>query len=211
MRNISRGFTLIELLVVIAIIAILAAMLFPTFARAREKARQISCLSNSRQLGMAWAMYGGNKMPPHALLRADGTWGAGWQELLQPYLRNDQILVCASDQPTSSPWVSYAYNGYYLVVSGMWVADFAAAHAAGGKREITHPSETIVFGESRNNGNFLYLPSQMNDPDLARLSTFERHNDGANYTFADGHTKWLPAGQFPPDNSTVPRYYHARR
>src|SRR5574341_1313661 len=95
-RRRSAGFTLIELLVVIAIIAILAAILFPVFAQAREKARAASCLSNTKQLGLAMRMYAqdfdevnvGSYSYPN-------TWGACpmfmWMDLIQPYVKNTQL------------------------------------------------------------------------------------------------------------------------
>ena len=97
-----KGFTLIELLVVIAIIAILAAILFPVFARAREKARQTSCLSNLKEIALAFNMYVSDydeRTPP------GGGWTdpsgnepgpAYWQLRIEPYLKNTQILNCPS-------------------------------------------------------------------------------------------------------------------
>src|ERR1700751_5673294 len=91
-----RGFTLIELLVVIAIIAILAAILFPVFAQAREKARGISCLSNLKQTGLAFAMYvqDYDETTPLQVSPApspnDGTGNSYWYILLQPYVKNWQ-------------------------------------------------------------------------------------------------------------------------
>jgi prepilin-type N-terminal cleavage/methylation domain-containing protein/prepilin-type processing-associated H-X9-DG protein len=120
-RRIGSGFTLIELLVVIAIIAILAAILFPVFARAREKARQISCISNIKQLGTATAMYnqdydeqfyphrfncpGGSACNPLMVQNGGqfvGITGAAqqkvfWISLLQPYIKNFQVFVCPSE------------------------------------------------------------------------------------------------------------------
>ncbi len=208
----KRGFTLIELLVVIAIIAILAAILFPVFARAREKARQNSCLSNSKQLALAWQMYVQDydeNIPPYALRRTSppwpsAGWGERWQALIQPYLKNAQILTCPSD---ASATLSYGYNGYYLVNTA-WSY---TANSADTLAEITHPAETIVLGETRANGNFLYRPSHIATPSLEIYMTFNRHNEGCNYSFADGHAKWLQASEFASDAHALPRYYYAKR
>ncbi|HCU38643.1 MAG TPA: hypothetical protein DGT21_25470 [Armatimonadetes bacterium] len=127
----SRGFTLIELLVVIAIIAILAAILFPVFARAREKARQTACLANLKQIGAANQMYAqdndGFYMPCYYY--ASGSWVTTplwtWMDICQPYVKNWQVFICPSHKystpqhfatyrapgmvPESAHW-SYGYN-----------------------------------------------------------------------------------------------------
>src|SRR5687767_14923164 len=98
----SRGFTLIELLVVIAIIAILAAILFPVFARAREKARQSTCLSNLKNLGLAISMYTGDfdDRVPMFFDQPANLAGAGyrahWPGKIEPYVRNIAIYNCPS-------------------------------------------------------------------------------------------------------------------
>jgi prepilin-type N-terminal cleavage/methylation domain-containing protein/prepilin-type processing-associated H-X9-DG protein len=129
----KHGFTLIELLVVIAIIAILAAILFPVFAQAREKARQASCLSNCKQIGLAVNMYaqdydetlpnagpdwpGNNK---HPVFKAGYGWGM-WVILLDPYIKNRKVWACPSGKTDASGYigpasdrilVGYGYNEY---------------------------------------------------------------------------------------------------
>ena len=126
------GFTLIELLVVIAIIAILAAILFPVFGRARENARRSSCQSNLKQIGLAFLQYAQDYDETNApqWTAADGYAppAAGWFFLIAPYAKSTQIFVCPSDvnnDPTlvNSFWfggvnanrfrVSYGYNGEF--------------------------------------------------------------------------------------------------
>src|SRR5580700_8276059 len=101
MQRRTRAFTLIELLVVIAIIAILAAILFPVFAQAREKARGISCLSNTKQLGTSIMMYTQDYDETYPMgFQADTNWttGASWPQMIQPYVKSLQVFVCPDDK-----------------------------------------------------------------------------------------------------------------
>src|SRR3569833_3534234 len=98
--RLHRGFSLIELLVVSAIIAILAAILFPVFAKAREAARRSTCLSNTKQLGTAILMYAGDYdeilVPPSVGTRQQAD-SFGWGDLIQPYAKNTGLLECPSN------------------------------------------------------------------------------------------------------------------
>ena len=124
--NTRKAFTLIELLVVIAIIAILAAILFPVFAQAREKARQTSCLSNVKQLGTAYMMYlqdYDETFPPHVTERtapagtpdtAEARRPFTYRYKLEPYLKNQQVFKCPSapawPTPSAGRWYTTDYG-----------------------------------------------------------------------------------------------------
>ena len=162
-----KGFTLIELLVVIAIIAILAAILFPVFARAREKARQSSCLSNTKQIGLAILQYVQDYDEKFFAYRMDSGGVYYWDVVTAPYMKNTQILRCPSGGSVTTRL--YGWNWSYL--------DYQALGA------ITHPSETFMVGDA----NSLIAPPTSTNWSLMRFP----HNDGANYVFVDGHSKWL--------------------
>jgi len=166
-----KGFTLIELLVVIAIIAILAAILFPVFARAREKARTASCLSNVKQIQLAQLMYLEDYDGMYERFYGGGL-GVPCVQLM-PYMKNEKIWSCPS-QPTwdySAPCGGYAIN-YYLQNS--------LVHEA----MIEDSAGTLCWGETDTQNQW----QLRQDLDWA---ISKRHNEGANYSFCDGHAKWL--------------------
>lgn len=176
-----KGFTLIELLVVIAIIAILAAILFPVFARAREKARQSSCLSNVKQLMLGTLMYTQDYdevLPRHITDHLGNEWPdgqryLGWTYLIEPYVKNEQIFICPSKSGTQFSHASFLHipSGYGMRerVAGRTLAYFQA------------PSETFIYNDCT---QFQFGDD---DGDLARID--HRHNGMANIAFIDGHTK----------------------
>lgn len=198
-----RGFTLIELLVVIAIIAILAAILFPVFARAREAARQSSCLSNTKQLGIAVMSYTQDYDEQLPRSYSGGAQPLFWFDILQPYIKNTQIFYCPSDSihnkklAPSSGNISYGWNFYWLTLRGGAVT-YGADGA--GLASIQSPAETVVLADTGMSNNTLpYVIS----PWTAAYFPVPIHNSGANVGFADGHSKWMkapvpPATQEPP-------------
>ncbi len=147
----KRGFTLIELLVVIAIIAILAAILFPVFARAREKAKAASCLSNVKQLMLAAMQYAqdyddnlpASYQPQVAIDPNTGGAYTYWYWLLQPYIKNTQILKCPA---WNAYFLGYGWNYYYLTYS--WPGSGGYGSGGCNLSYIEQPAETIMLADS---------------------------------------------------------------
>ena len=204
------GFTLIELLVVIAIIAILAAILFPVFARAREKARQTGCLNNVKQLALGMQMYVNDNDGglPSYRMGGGSLSGVKWQHMLEPYLKNAQIQLCPSgDKTYGSGSVTLSHYGWnYNYLSGHYSATSSRAKIID---EVTAPAETICIGEkvAGGLGGVLYSPSQTtlwpgyNAPDV--------HSGGSNFAFCDGHAKWLHMNEAMYTGTS--KYWVARR
>jgi prepilin-type N-terminal cleavage/methylation domain-containing protein/prepilin-type processing-associated H-X9-DG protein len=214
-QKLTAAFTLIELLVVIAIIAILAAILFPVFAQAREKARSTACLSNTKQMGTATQMYVQDYDEQlffrtnftTSISRTGGFVPAGdvkdfdaerWWNAAMPYIKNAQVLTCPSD---ANPALSQDINDNKTIKRS-----YIAIRAAEGLRlsQIEFPVETIVICDKWDktaspahatitdswiepfNGDFDYYPT------FKRMALAgDRHMEGLNCVFFDGHAKWL--------------------
>ncbi|MHB9129600.1 MAG: prepilin-type N-terminal cleavage/methylation domain-containing protein [Armatimonadota bacterium] len=170
-----RGFTLIELLVVIAIIAILAAILFPVFAKAREKARTTTCLNNERQIVLSILMYAQDNSETLPQAKT-------WNGLISAQYG---IIGKSWDCPTSSYTGSYT-NPDYFYVAGSFLSGITLG-------DITKPERAPVIVDLKNAAN---APPYINDngdndPDVAVAQVDIRHNAGANFAYLDGHVEWI--------------------
>ncbi len=193
------GFTLIELLVVIAIIAILAAILFPVFARAREKARQTSCLSNVKQITLGHMMYaqdydglftwaGSNYSYWHPSIR--------WPSRIMPYVKNKQIFLCPSaphyfvsgDDPNLGAWTDvgqdYAMNARFCCRDPNRWATTPGVPAISGYGDLWQRDPATFGLVCDSNANYMYGPW------ISDTYPPYRHNEGLNVGYCDGHAKW---------------------
>jgi len=202
------AFTLIELLVVIAIIAILAAILFPVFARARENARRSSCMSNMKQIGLGIIQYAQDYDEQMVLIYQNGTTcSSSWGELIQPYLKSKQIFDCPSNTTatvvscsTASARVFTDYQangarystnasagfGYDRPMDEVTWNDSTNALRSTSLASIVEPSRAIEVAEYKGTGNYANINSTSSgngnlDP--------TNHLGTSNYLFADGHVK----------------------
>ena len=195
-RSTKAAFTLIELLVVIAIIAILAAILFPVFARARENARRSSCQSNLKQIGLGFVQYTQDYDEKFPVLRGgpSGNVNDGVFLLVQPYLKSVQIYQCPSEtsapdaNPANAGYTDYGYNidlGYQFGGAGLTRGQSLSA--------LTQPALSVQafdftsgpsdhwYGGGSNTGNagLAFFPAGVT----------QRHLETQNYLFCDGHVK----------------------
>jgi len=202
------GFTLIELLVVIAIIAILAAILFPVFAQAREKARQTSCLSNMKQIALGVKMYSQDYdegMIP-SFIAWYGHWaqhgGGTWRALVQPYIKSRQLFLCPSNTATAATaWDNGVWpdDGVHDTRSN-YALVFEAGHGCfcdwsggltymnGPEASVERPSSQMMMAEANYGLPYLY-PWLFCPPYGFYFAT--PHNKMTNVAYEDGHARAL--------------------
>jgi prepilin-type N-terminal cleavage/methylation domain-containing protein/prepilin-type processing-associated H-X9-DG protein len=196
-RTKRHGFTLIELLVVIAIIAILAAILFPVFAKAREKARQTSCNSNLRQIGLGLQQYVNDWDDTYPSVHSPGQIVGDPVTTIQPYVKNWQFLYCPSRDDIGNdgkPLMGYGYNwssgsGPQGNPKSLWNKGDGLVYPEGpsgvqvgrAETDVVNPAHCFLYGDTGD------TPRQT----LHREYMVARHNGGNNFVFCDGHVKWL--------------------
>jgi prepilin-type N-terminal cleavage/methylation domain-containing protein/prepilin-type processing-associated H-X9-DG protein len=174
----SAGFTLIELLVVVAIIGILASILFPVFARARENARRASCISNLKQIAIGAQLYLQDYdriYPPEPPPPRDGS--IGWALEFSKIIKSEAVFQCPSEtKDNGEGFTDYWINGNLVGAS---------------ESRIESPANVLLLGDGDTNAVEYALPS-------TDYGTWEpggeyatRHLGGADYVFVDGHAKWL--------------------
>ena len=213
-----RGFTLIELLVAIAIIAILAAILFPVFARARDKAREASCTSNLKQIGLAMMMYvqDYDEMFPRFYMGPASGRAFSYYDVIAPYTMNEQIQICPSGHWTYPGGGSTGWRRDFISGTGPYRHDMASSYAAvrSGRAvrmspfvqgtpvamaEVVRPAETVMFFETRTRQPYHAAdlgfdqdgtPSDEEMRDNGRLGYLKyRHGGRMNVAYCDGHVK----------------------
>jgi prepilin-type processing-associated H-X9-DG protein len=189
--------------VVIAIIAILAAILFPVFARARAKAQQNSCLSNVKQLDLGYLMYCNDwdGVLPNFYVGNQPS-GNCWFDQISPYVKNTQIYLCPSDAPSENGMGANELTTWGYMAN--WDAIYFSTASPAYKLDIIqYPAEMwfiadgLSGGKAGNSGQFDQThrcDSFGSDPVNANGCVPFRHNSGANLGFGDGHAKWLSGG-----------------
>ena len=193
------GFTLIELLVVIAIIAVLAAMLLPALARAKESARVVRCLSNQRQIGLAVRLYADDNGDtfPRSQHSAFANGQLAWERAIAPQLGSSTtawtnllngVYHCASSKLTTP--LSYGLNVYLEVGPD---DDYAGKPQTWHKlAQVLRPAATVIMAEPGTTADHIMAHFWITQMDAYGEVDARRHAQKSIYTFADGHSPLLP-------------------
>ncbi len=187
-----RGFTLIELLVVIAIIAILAAILFPVFAKAREKARQSSCSSNVKQIDLAFHMYAQDYDGAFAAQWINPGTLMCWPDLVVPYVKNSQVFRCPSNNQNpigTTTKTCYGTNSPHTVPDG-------GRNTTIKMDSFQAPAGVLMLADSWNGAQScpsVFCPACNTGANFVNWywSVGAVHNEGSVVGYVDGHVKWL--------------------
>ncbi len=211
MREKRQGFTLIELLVVIAIIAILAAILFPVFARARENARKATCQSNLKQIATAALMYGQDYDEWAMGWNQGGNCTAssrtgGWPEhALVPYVKNSQVFMCPNRRFTGNPgcgnFAPWAQT-LNLGSSYGWNCRGLGNGRGTAMAQILKPADLIWFGDGGNPWR-IWKRSPEGCGAAYTSDATEPHSEGRNVAFCDGHVKWVKSTRLYADSQAL--------
>jgi len=209
----KKAFTLIELLVVIAIIAILASILFPVFARARENARRASCMSNLKQIGLGMMMYVQDYDETYPMLSSvpgdaelglypDGIMrSTNWIIRIYPYVKSVQVFDCPSDgvnwKGGSDIFSTISYGANYTFLPYALTDTTPLVKMAA----VDKVSQTIMLGDNDGTTRYAFSRSTYSGAAPTRWLS-DRHLDGANIAFADGHVKWFKMSRDPACPST---------
>lgn len=179
----GHGFTLIELLVVIAIIAVLAAILFPVFAKARESAKKSACANNLKQLASAMLQY---VQDYDERFPGRDVGGLHWRTLILPYIKNVQVFKCPSNPSTTADAQG--------IVANYAINNAGNQFPSGGSRLISDfqdPARVILFCELRNQGWNDYGSNWWTSVPGSWVNGYAGHNSTWNLAFIDGHVKAL--------------------
>lgn len=210
-----RGFTLIELLVVIAIIAILAAILFPVFARARDAARRSTCLSNTKQLGTAILMYAQDYdevlVPPSTGVCQTAT-AFSWGDLIQPYAKNVGLLQCPSNTAKIKVVNTFGADRIVRDRGGTVNAADDCTNSNTNTTNFNYSYGVNAFGPSGASANLPAITSGPFNPNIMNLSAIPAPANVIGVGEGRGASPWsLAGGDGPWDYASVEGQVDARR
>jgi prepilin-type N-terminal cleavage/methylation domain-containing protein/prepilin-type processing-associated H-X9-DG protein len=197
-RNIKKGFTLVELLVTVVVVTLLSGLILSVFGRARNASRRVACSSNLRQIGMAYQMYvqdARDKFPPFIFSTDEN---CGWADIIYPYTRSIDVFHCPSFEygefRKGCPPSEDTSNENFPINTwdGSYDLNYFAGPHGRSATYIHEPASTILICDGTGRKVFFAEDGggdHINRRDFTVLG--DRHNNGVNAYFADGHVKWM--------------------